>query len=117
MIREMQKKRDPEPGITIRSAAFLRILRGSSAFRSSSVSAASRTASASTFLRSIKRPGKILDQIVRIFQADGKAYRAFGNARCAQRRLVHAVMRGSGRMDHQRLGIADVGKVRKHLER
>jgi hypothetical protein len=34
-----------------------------------------------------------------------------------QRRIGHAEMRGRCRMDHQRLGVADVGQVREHAQR
>ncbi len=62
-------------------------------------------------------PAQILGQVLRILEADRQANGALGNAGLRQVLGGHPEMRRRRRVDHQRLGVADVGEVRKEIQR
>ena len=70
----------------------------------------------SCFGRRVKCLVQILYQIGRVFQAHGQSDQSFGDACCLQCGGIHAVMRGAGRVDHQGLGVADIGQVRDQFQ-
>ena len=61
--------------------------------------------------RGLQRALQVVDQVVRVFQPDRQADRARADAGGGQRLVVHAEVRGAGRVDHQRAAVADVGQV------
>src|SRR5437899_6860980 len=76
----------------------------------------SRPAAPRSALRGAQPARQILDQVVGVLEPDRKADRARGDPRLGERRVAHAEMRRARRMDHERLGVADVGEVRKNPE-
>ena len=73
--------------------------------------------SSARLLRGLQRALEVVDQIVGVFEADRQADRAFGDAGCGERGGVHAEVRGRGRVDHERTGVADVRQMREQRER
>src|SRR5262245_57011498 len=56
---------------------------------------------------------EVFDQVVWILQADRETHRAGPDSGAEEVRVAHAEVRGARRVDHQRLGVADVREVRE----
>jgi hypothetical protein len=65
----------------------------------------------------MQRAAQIFEQIVGVLQSDRKANRPFGDAGFLEVVRRHPEMRRRGRMDDERLGVADIGEMGKELER
>src|SRR3546814_9770972 len=65
----------------------------------------------SVLLRGAERLAQVGDDVVRILQADREAHHVLADPRPLQVLGGHLLARGAGRMDHQGLGVADVGEV------
>ena len=68
---------------------------------------------ASALLRGGERLAEVVDQVLRVLQPDRQADRSSPMPALASPRRSSAEVRGAGRVDHQRLGVADVGEVRE----
>jgi hypothetical protein len=65
-------------------------------------------------LRGAQRLAEIVDQVAGILEPDREPDHApRRRPPRLERRGIHLLMRGAGRMDHQRLGVADIGEVRE----
>ena len=71
---------------------------------------------ARALLRGAQRRPKIVDQVLGVFQADREPDHAFADARFLQRRRIELGVCRRGGMDHQRLGVTDIGEMRKQLQ-
>ena len=60
---------------------------------------------------------KVGDDVVDVLQAHGHADKVRRDASCGLVGLGQLLVRGRGGVDHQRLGVADVGQVRCQLDR
>ena len=66
---------------------------------------------------SLDRLVEVGEDVANVFNADGKPHQLRRHARGRLLLSRELLMRGGGRMDHQRLGVADVGQQREKLER
>ncbi len=66
--------------------------------------------------RRAQRLAEIVQKVGRIFQADRQADHALADARLLQRRRIELGVRRRGGMDHQRLGVTDIGEMREQAQ-
>ena len=59
---------------------------------------------------------KVGDDVVYVLDADGDADHVLAHARCLLLRLRELLVGGGRRVDHQSLGVADVGELRRQAE-
>ena len=59
---------------------------------------------------------EIRDKIVRVLEPDGETHQPFGDAGRLEGGCIHLLMGRRGGMDDQRLGVSDVGEMRKELQ-
>ena len=55
---------------------------------------------------------EVPDQVVRVLEADAETHHVLADARRGEGLVVEPAVRGRRRVDHERLGVADVGEVR-----
>src|SRR6267142_6739353 len=67
--------------------------------------------------RLLQRGGEILDQVVGMFEAGGKANEAFADAEFGAGLRLQPLVRGGGRMRHKALGVAEIVRDPRQLER
>ncbi len=68
-------------------------------------------------LGGLERALEVVNQVVRVLQADRQADRPLRDAALGHGLVGHAEVRGAGRVDHQRAAVAHVGQVAEYLER
>src|SRR4051812_6454452 len=67
-------------------------------------------------LRGAQRLAEIVDDVLCGFDADREAHQFLADPGGCELRGIHLLMGGAGRMDHQRLGIADIGEMADHAQ-
>src|SRR5882757_7544768 len=72
---------------------------------------------ASNLLRDAQRLREIVDDVACRLDADRQPHQLLADAGGLELLGVHLLMRGRGGMDHQRLGIADIGEMADHAQR
>src|SRR5579859_6126817 len=63
-------------------------------------------------LRCPQRLSEILDDVLGLLAADREPDHVLADARHLELLRAHLLMRGAGGVDHQRLGVTDIGEVR-----
>ncbi len=66
---------------------------------------------AQTFCEMRSACAEIVDDVVGGFDADRQPHQFLADAGGLELRGVHLLMRGAGGVDHQRLGVADIGEM------
>src|SRR5579863_9108438 len=59
---------------------------------------------------------EVIEDVAQLLDADGKADHVLADPSGGQLLRAHLPMRGTGRMDHQRLGVTYIGEVRDELQ-
>src|SRR5689334_22212880 len=70
----------------------------------------------SDLLRDAQRLREIVDDVARGLDADREPHQFLADAGGLELFGVHLLMRGRGRVDHQRLGVADIGEMADHAQ-
>src|SRR4051794_31165286 len=71
----------------------------------------------SNFLGDAQRLREIVDDIACGLDADRQPHQLLADASGLELLGVHLLMRGRGGVDHQRLGVADIGEMTDHAQR
>src|SRR6185312_7853443 len=71
----------------------------------------------SDLLRDAQRLRKIIDDVACRLDADRQPHQLFADAGGLELFGIHLLMRGRGRVDHQCLGVADIGEMADHAQR
>src|SRR5215469_196774 len=71
---------------------------------------------ASDLLRAAQRLGEIVDDVGGRLDTDRQPHELLADAGGLELLGIHLLVRGRGRMDHQCLGIADIGKMADHAQ-
>src|SRR5690242_20093326 len=67
-------------------------------------------------LRGAQRRSEIVGDVACSFNADREPHQLLADAGGIELLGVHLLMRSAGRVDHQRLGVADIGEMADHLQ-
>ena len=84
---------------------------------SSAAAYVSRTQLLSGFLRSTQGLRQVGGDVAGGFEANGEAHHVFADAGRGELLRIHLLMRGAGRVDDERLGVANIGEVAGKLQR
>src|SRR6476661_6117551 len=71
---------------------------------------------ASRLLRNTERLAKVVGDVDDGFDPDRQSYQFLPDARGLELGSIHLLVGGAGRMDHQRLGVADIGQMADHAQ-
>src|SRR5262249_39077282 len=71
---------------------------------------------ASALLRDAQRLRKIVDDVGCSLDADRQPHQLLADAGSLELLGIHLLMRGARRVDHQRLGVADIGEMADHAQ-